>query len=118
MKRHPPQDHPREGAQVQDGSDSHYGSVRRQGKALTLFSCVLSDWNHTYGMTTEQNIEINEQLNKKRIGRPPAAGVTRSVRFELRVTPAEMQVLQTNAASEGVSLAEYMRRRLTLPTSA
>jgi len=69
-------------------------------------------------MTTEQNTQMTEQAPKKRIGRPPTAGVTRSVRFELRVTPAEMQALQTNAASEGVSLAEYMRRRLALPTSA
>ena len=68
-------------------------------------------------MTTEQNIEVAEQATKKRVGRPPAAGVTRSVRFELRVTPAEMQALQTSAIAEGVSLAEYMRRKLALPTS-
>jgi predicted HicB family RNase H-like nuclease len=64
-------------------------------------------------MTTKNTaVEAAPVQPKKRIGRPPATGTTRSVRFELRMTPSEMQAVHTHAASEGVSLAEYVRRRL------
>ena len=50
--------------------------------------------------------------SKPRVGRPPRAGKAASLRFELRLTPAEVKRWQTLADRQGISLSEAVREAM------
>lgn len=49
---------------------------------------------------------------KKRIGRPPVIGITRSHRTEVRLAPAEHAALLALARAAGMTISDYLRARV------
>lgn len=56
---------------------------------------------------------------RKRMGRPPAVGVARSCRVEIRLAPEELERVKLAADDAGLEISEYVRRRVfgTAPKS-
>jgi len=52
---------------------------------------------------------VTEREPTRTAGRPPVAGVARSVRVEVRCTPDERERWEAAAASRGVTLSELVR---------
>jgi predicted HicB family RNase H-like nuclease len=49
---------------------------------------------------------------KKKLGRPPAVGVARDRKLEVRVAAFELAALVEQARREGVTLTDYVRSRV------
>lgn len=50
--------------------------------------------------------------HKKKLGRPPAVGVARDKKLEVRMAGFELDALTKVAAREGLTVADYVRARL------
>ena len=49
---------------------------------------------------------------RKKMGRPPAVGVARSCRVEIRLAPEELERVKLAADDAGLEISEYIRRRI------
>lgn len=55
---------------------------------------------------------MSDDIRPKKMGRPPAIGVPRTYRAEVRMSSEEVARVRAAAADAGLDMSEYIRRRV------